>query len=107
MTAITAGSSHTCARDSERERRVLGCQTRYGQIGRRDDDRPTNLYRGDGLVSNVVEMAVGDDHTCAITAAGSVMCWGDNGSGRARRRHDDSAADANAQSLGSRARRPR
>jgi alpha-tubulin suppressor-like RCC1 family protein len=29
-----------------------------------------------------VDVAVGDNHTCALKANGSVMCWGYNGDGQ-------------------------
>ena len=31
-----------------------------------------------GGVSDVVQLAVGDDHTCARTSTGRVYCWGAN-----------------------------
>jgi alpha-tubulin suppressor-like RCC1 family protein len=31
-----------------------------------------------GLASGVLAVSVGDDHACAVTSAGAMMCWGDN-----------------------------
>ncbi len=40
------------------------------------------LQGGSGAISDVLEVAAGDNHTCAIVASGQVRCWGDNSSGQ-------------------------
>jgi alpha-tubulin suppressor-like RCC1 family protein len=35
-----------------------------------------------GLSADVVEIAAGDDHTCARLSTGAIKCWGDNVSGQ-------------------------
>jgi alpha-tubulin suppressor-like RCC1 family protein len=53
-----------------------------GQLG---DGTTTNRLKPvkvRGLSTNVVDIALGSLHTCALTSAGRVECWGSNGSGQ-------------------------
>jgi len=82
-TGIAVGGEHTCALTSGG---AVGCWggNSYGQLG-----DGTKLASGapvvvSGLASGVTAIAagLGGYHTCALTSAGGVKCWGFNGSGR-------------------------
>jgi len=78
-TAITAGSSHSCAL---REGGTISCW------GRNEDGQLGNKQRGDDLVSSVPVQVVGiadakavsagDFHSCALRESGTISCWGSN-----------------------------
>jgi alpha-tubulin suppressor-like RCC1 family protein len=76
--ALVAGAEHTCAIVDSGAIRCWGEATSLGygggdNIG--DDEQPSEL----GAISlgdAVVQLAAGDRHTCALTAAGAVRCWG-------------------------------
>ena len=86
VAAITAGGLHACAITSG----GVECwgSNGEGELGngsRTDSDRPVEVPT---LTTGVTALAVGstDDfhssHTCALTSAGGVKCWGPNGDGQ-------------------------
>jgi len=87
--ALAAGADHTCA---VFESGALACWGRNldGQLGTGDTanrgDRPDQM--GDALPAvdlggaGALAVAAGARHTCAVTDAGEVRCWGDNASGQ-------------------------
>ena len=89
-TAITAGTSHTCALLDNATVKCWGRNTE-GQLGLGD-----TLHRGDGagemgnnlpavsLGTNrtATALTAGSNHTCAVLDNGTLKCWGDNAEGR-------------------------
>ncbi|HSS01216.1 MAG TPA: hypothetical protein VLM79_29360 [Kofleriaceae bacterium] len=84
---LVAGGQHTCALLDDRTVRCWGAGG-VGQLGNGETvDSPVPVQvvglMGVGNLSGVVEVAVGDRHTCAILAAPTVeeqtiACWGYN-----------------------------
>ncbi|MGB7963762.1 MAG: hypothetical protein WCF12_12520 [Propionicimonas sp.] len=81
VTALSAGGSHTCAITETGKVRCWG-SGRQGQLGVRAAINSRVPVEVVGLAPGTVAVSAGKSHSCAITRAGAVMCWGDNGSGQ-------------------------
>lgn len=83
---VVAGHQHTCARLDSGVARCWGSaglgRLGYGNISDVGDDEAP-LAAGDVDVGGeVVQLAAGVRHSCALLVSGSVRCWGDGANGR-------------------------
>lgn len=81
MQAVAAKGAYTCALTAMGTVRCWGDNS-HGQLGDGSIIRRLTPVTVTGLGSGVQAIASGDSHTCALTAAGAVMCWGDNSHGQ-------------------------
>jgi alpha-tubulin suppressor-like RCC1 family protein len=80
-TAIAAGVAHTCALNSTGSVLCWG-SNEFGQLGNGSTASITSPVQVVGLTAGAVSIAAGSESTCALTATGTVWCWGDNTNGQ-------------------------
>ncbi len=78
---VAAGYVHTCALTTAGGLQCWG-QNAYGQLGDGTFKNSSTPVDVTGLASGVVAVALGRGHTCALTTASGLKCWGDNFSGQ-------------------------
>lgn len=54
----------------------------YGQSGNNTTIKPSVPTTVTGLSSDVTQVVARNQHTCALTSAGAVLCWGRNNYGQ-------------------------
>lgn len=81
VAAIEAWGSHTCALTTSGGVKCWGSNSN-GQVGDGTTTQRPNAVDVIGLTSDIVDIAGGFSHTCALTTSGGVKCWGLNSSGQ-------------------------
>ena len=81
VTASTAGFRHTCALTSAGDVKCWG-DNDSGQLGDGTNEARTTPMDVGGLPTGVVAVDAGGEHTCVVTNAGGVKCWGDGSYGQ-------------------------
>jgi alpha-tubulin suppressor-like RCC1 family protein len=78
---VTAGGFHTCARRTDGTVTCWGSNL-SGELGAgllsTEETSPQDVFN----LSDAVSVDAGGAHTCAVRAAGNVVCWGDGLSGQ-------------------------
>ena len=84
---VRAGRDHACALSSAGEVKCWGMGT-AGQLGNNSTGNKNFAVDVNSGISSstnlkgIVQISVGDDHTCALTTVGRVKCWGAGDHGR-------------------------
>src|SRR5205823_2394087 len=78
---VSVGGQHTCALLTDGSISCWGLGA-YGQLGAGTTATSPTPVKVMMPPAAAVEIAAGDYHTCARTAAGAVWCWGRNDRGQ-------------------------
>jgi len=81
---VECGYDHTCARIANGTVRCWG-EPGSGQLGNGDETHTEEAWQFETPVGldQVIELALGYEHSCALREGGNVWCWGANSSGQA------------------------
>lgn len=81
VSQIAVGYTHACALTTSGGVKCWGTGSQ-GRLGDGFDTRRNSPVDVVGLSSGVASISAGSLHTCAVTTAGAVKCWGSNAGGQ-------------------------
>lgn len=81
LTTIAVGGNHACGLTAAGSVKCWGLN-QYGQLGDGTATETAAAVSVVGLQSGIVAVAAGRRHSCALTSAGAVKCWGSNEKGQ-------------------------
>jgi alpha-tubulin suppressor-like RCC1 family protein len=81
IVAIAAGFESTCGIFVDGSVKCWGLNS-AGQLGDGTQQNRAEPVEVKGLEGEVVSLALGDAHSCALLSSGDVQCWGDNSQGQ-------------------------
>ena len=79
--AIATGLGHSCALTTAGAMQCWG-RNQAGQLGDGSTSNSSVPVSVANLAGPVAQIATGANHTCAVTSAGAVQCWGANNNGQ-------------------------
>ncbi|KAH9260090.1 hypothetical protein BASA81_001862 [Batrachochytrium salamandrivorans] len=80
--SISVGNTHACFVAVGGKLYCMGLNT-YGELGTGNDTDQAEPIQVVGLAAeNIVSVACGQEHACAVNAAGAMFCWGSYFNGR-------------------------
>ena len=81
VSAISAGNLHTCALMSDRTVRCWGSNGQ-GEVGNNSSSFVVSTPAPVPSLTGIASISAGGGHTCAVTTAGALKCWGRNSEGQ-------------------------
>lgn len=81
VASVSGGSEHSCAVLNGGGVKCWGGNS-YGKLGDGTTTNRMSPINVVGLLSGASKVRAGNQHTCAVTTGGGVLCWGYNGNGQ-------------------------